>query len=139
MAYVFIVDIDVDEAPQSVPIVEQDDEAGNEQRRQQAQFYADVPAFYLDRRTTWVFTATNVRDFQFANDGTPLIDRLWIQSRRTRSDAELVHWFQTEPTALPVLPPLVPEKAHIALPTGPGFNVQLDPAKIESQTILKPN
>jgi L-rhamnonate dehydratase len=35
--------------------------------------------------------------------------------------------------------PLVPEKAHIALPTGPGFNVQLDPAKIESQTVLKPN
>ena len=35
--------------------------------------------------------------------------------------------------------PLVPEKAHIALPTGPGFNVQLDPAKIESQTILKPS
>jgi L-rhamnonate dehydratase len=33
--------------------------------------------------------------------------------------------------------PLVPEKAHIALPTGPGFNVQLDSAKIESQTILK--
>ena len=28
--------------------------------------------------------------------------------------------------------------AHIALPTGPGFNVQLDPAKIESQTMLKP-
>jgi L-rhamnonate dehydratase len=35
--------------------------------------------------------------------------------------------------------PLAPEKAHIALPTGPGFNVQLDPAKIESQIILKPN
>jgi L-rhamnonate dehydratase len=35
--------------------------------------------------------------------------------------------------------PLVPEKAHIALPTGPGFNVQLDPTKIESQTLLKPN
>jgi L-rhamnonate dehydratase len=33
--------------------------------------------------------------------------------------------------------PLVPEKAHIALPTGPGFNVQLDQAKIESQTVLK--
>ena len=32
--------------------------------------------------------------------------------------------------------PLTVEKAHIALPTGPGFNVQLDPAKIESQTIL---
>jgi L-alanine-DL-glutamate epimerase-like enolase superfamily enzyme len=35
--------------------------------------------------------------------------------------------------------PLVPDKAHIALPTGPGFNVQLDPVKIESQTILKPS
>jgi L-rhamnonate dehydratase len=35
--------------------------------------------------------------------------------------------------------PLFPERAHIALPTGPGFNIQLDPAKIESQTILKPN
>ena len=44
----------------------------------QAQFYADVPAFYLDRRTTWVFTAPNVRDFRFANDSTALIDRLWI-------------------------------------------------------------
>jgi L-rhamnonate dehydratase len=32
--------------------------------------------------------------------------------------------------------PLTVEKAHIALPIGPGFNVQLDPAKIESQTIL---
>ncbi len=35
--------------------------------------------------------------------------------------------------------PLVPEKAHIALPTGSGFNIQFDPAKIESQTILKPS
>jgi L-rhamnonate dehydratase len=35
--------------------------------------------------------------------------------------------------------PLVPDKAHIALPTGPGFNVQLDSSKIESQTTLKPN
>ena len=35
--------------------------------------------------------------------------------------------------------PLVPEKAHIALPTGPGFNVQLDPTKIESQIVLKPS
>jgi len=35
--------------------------------------------------------------------------------------------------------PLVPDKAHIALPVGPGFNVQLDPARIESQTILKTN
>src|SRR5260370_21038156 len=35
--------------------------------------------------------------------------------------------------------PLVPEKAHIALPTRSAFNVQLDPPKIESQPILKPN
>jgi L-rhamnonate dehydratase len=33
--------------------------------------------------------------------------------------------------------PLVVERAHIALPTGPGFNVQLDQSKIESQTVLK--
>ena len=33
--------------------------------------------------------------------------------------------------------PLVPQKAHIALPVGPGFNVQLDPARIESQGPLQ--
>jgi L-rhamnonate dehydratase len=29
-----------------------------------------------------------------------------------------------------------PEHAHLALPTGPGFNIELDPAKIESQKML---
>jgi len=33
--------------------------------------------------------------------------------------------------------PLTVEHAHIALPTGAGFNVLLDPARIESQTVLK--
>jgi L-rhamnonate dehydratase len=33
--------------------------------------------------------------------------------------------------------PLAPQKAHIALPEGPGFNIQLDPVKIQSQNILK--
>lgn len=33
--------------------------------------------------------------------------------------------------------PLTVEHAHIALPTGPGFNVQLDQSKIESQSVLK--
>jgi L-rhamnonate dehydratase len=33
--------------------------------------------------------------------------------------------------------PLVQQRAHIALPEGPGFNIQLDPAKIQSQTVLK--
>ena len=32
--------------------------------------------------------------------------------------------------------PMTVENAHIALPTGPGFNVQLDPAKILSQRTL---
>jgi L-rhamnonate dehydratase len=34
--------------------------------------------------------------------------------------------------------PLVPQKAHIALPEGPGFNVELDPSRIESQGPLEP-
>jgi hypothetical protein len=33
--------------------------------------------------------------------------------------------------------PLLPEKAHIALPTAAGFNVQLDSVRIELQTMLK--
>jgi hypothetical protein len=49
----------------------------------QAQFYSEVPAFYVDRRTVWVFTATNFQDFRFANAGIPLVDRMWIQSRST--------------------------------------------------------
>jgi L-rhamnonate dehydratase len=32
--------------------------------------------------------------------------------------------------------PMVPENGHIKLPIGPGFNVELDPAKIEKQTPL---
>jgi L-rhamnonate dehydratase len=32
--------------------------------------------------------------------------------------------------------PPFPERAHLALPTGPGFNIELDPAKIESQKTL---
>jgi hypothetical protein len=32
--------------------------------------------------------------------------------------------------------PLVVEQAHIAQPTGPGFDIQLDEAKIESQRLL---
>ena len=32
-------------------------------------------------------------------------------------------------------PPL-PVKARIALPQGPGFGIELDPAKVERQTVL---
>ena len=33
--------------------------------------------------------------------------------------------------------PLVPAKAHIPLPIGAGFDVQLDLTRIESQTMLQ--
>jgi L-alanine-DL-glutamate epimerase-like enolase superfamily enzyme len=33
--------------------------------------------------------------------------------------------------------PPTPERAHIPLPQGPGFAIELDPAKIESKTVLK--
>jgi L-rhamnonate dehydratase len=38
------------------------------------------------------------------------------------------HYFEKNPPAV--------ENAHIAQPTGPGFDIQLDPAKIESQKLL---
>ena len=53
----------------------------------QTQFYADVPALYLERRTVWTFTAPDIRDFRFANDGTLLVDRVWIQGRTTANTA----------------------------------------------------
>jgi ABC-type transport system substrate-binding protein len=59
----------------------------------QAQFYADVPAFYVDRRTVWVFTANNFQDFRFANAGIPLVDRMWIQSHSSPTT--------TTPTSIP--------------------------------------
>ena len=33
--------------------------------------------------------------------------------------------------------PPVPNRAHLTLPAGPGFNIELDPAKIDSQTTLR--
>lgn len=33
--------------------------------------------------------------------------------------------------------PPVPQKAHLALPQGPGFGIELDAAKIEAKTVLK--
>jgi L-alanine-DL-glutamate epimerase-like enolase superfamily enzyme len=33
--------------------------------------------------------------------------------------------------------PPIPEKAHLALPQGPGFGIELDPTKIESKMVLK--
>jgi peptide/nickel transport system substrate-binding protein len=45
----------------------------------QRQFYADIPAFYFERRVTWNFAAPNVQDVQFVNDGQVLFDRVWIK------------------------------------------------------------
>ena len=47
----------------------------------QKAFYADVPAYFLEQRETWTFTAPNMQDFEYVNDGLPLMDRLWIKSR----------------------------------------------------------
>ena len=44
---------------------------------------------------------------------------------------KMKHYYHFESNAMQ------PLKAHIALPTGPGFSVQLDPARIESQTVMR--
>ena len=33
--------------------------------------------------------------------------------------------------------PLAPVRAHLVLPTAPGFGIELDPAKIDSQRVLR--
>ena len=43
-------------------------------------FYKDIPAWYYELRTNWVFSTPNVQDFAFANDGLELFDRMWIKS-----------------------------------------------------------
>lgn len=46
----------------------------------QRQFYAEVPTLFLERRSSWTYTAPFVQDYQFVNDGNPLVDRVWIKS-----------------------------------------------------------
>jgi peptide/nickel transport system substrate-binding protein len=43
-------------------------------------FYSQIPAMYFEPRTNWVFTGPAIQDFQFANDGLELYDRLWIKT-----------------------------------------------------------
>jgi peptide/nickel transport system substrate-binding protein len=43
-------------------------------------FYADVPAFYVERRYSWLFMAPNIQDVHYINDGIVLPDRVWIKS-----------------------------------------------------------
>jgi peptide/nickel transport system substrate-binding protein len=46
----------------------------------QKAFYADVPSYFLEQREAWTFTAPNIQDFHFVNDGLVLIDRIWLKS-----------------------------------------------------------
>jgi peptide/nickel transport system substrate-binding protein len=47
----------------------------------QRQFYADIPAFYFERRVTWNMATSSIQDLQFVNDGQVLFDRVWIKQR----------------------------------------------------------
>ena len=40
-----------------------------------------MPPSFLERRSSWTYTAPNVQDYQFVNDGNPLVDRVWIKQR----------------------------------------------------------
>ena len=43
-------------------------------------FYQEVPSFYYTRGSSYLFTAPNIQDFEWANDGLPLLDRPWIKT-----------------------------------------------------------
>jgi peptide/nickel transport system substrate-binding protein len=42
--------------------------------------YAQLPSFFFERRELWLFETSQVQDVQWANDGLPLLDRMWIKS-----------------------------------------------------------
>jgi ABC-type transport system substrate-binding protein len=46
----------------------------------QKQFYAEIPTLYLERRYSWMFTAPNIQNFRYANDGLPFVGELWIKT-----------------------------------------------------------
>jgi peptide/nickel transport system substrate-binding protein len=43
-------------------------------------FYAQVPAFYFERRESWIFGSPAVQNVQWVNDGLGLLDRVWIKT-----------------------------------------------------------
>jgi peptide/nickel transport system substrate-binding protein len=47
----------------------------------QKEFYAQLPAFYFERRETWIFATPAVQNVQFVNDGLQLFDRVWMKTR----------------------------------------------------------
>jgi peptide/nickel transport system substrate-binding protein len=52
----------------------------NDIKDAQKVFYSQIPAWYYELRTNWVFSTANVQDFAFANDGLELFDRMWIKT-----------------------------------------------------------
>jgi peptide/nickel transport system substrate-binding protein len=41
--------------------------------------YAQLPSFFFERRETWLFETAQLQNVQWANDGLPLFDRMWIK------------------------------------------------------------
>jgi hypothetical protein len=39
-----------------------------------------LPSFFFERRETWLFETAQVQNVQWANDGLPLFDRMWIKT-----------------------------------------------------------
>ena len=46
----------------------------------QADFYAQVPALFLERRYSWTYTSPQIQDYQAVNDNNQLVDRVWIKT-----------------------------------------------------------
>ena len=46
----------------------------------QKEFYAQLPGWFFERKTAWVFSTPAVQDVAFGNDGMPLFDRVWIKT-----------------------------------------------------------
>ena len=41
--------------------------------------YAEVPSWYQERRYSWMFSAPNIQNFRYADDGMPLLGEMWIK------------------------------------------------------------
>jgi peptide/nickel transport system substrate-binding protein len=52
----------------------------NDIKDAQKEFYAQVPAFFIERSNSWWSTIPQVQDFEVVNDGLPLTDRLWFKT-----------------------------------------------------------
>jgi peptide/nickel transport system substrate-binding protein len=51
----------------------------NDIRDAQKQFYGEVPAFFIERFNSWWSGSPAIQDFELANDGLFLVDRMWMK------------------------------------------------------------